>query len=305
MKNRIKLTAILFLMGVGWGITIPLTKIAVSTGHQPLGLIFWQLVIVVVVLGTVNRLRGKPFCLARRYWRLFVMVALLGAVLPDVAFYAAAAGLPAGVLSIVMASTPMFSLTIARTLGMDRLSWRRLLGVGSGMAGIILLIGPDTSLPEGIAPLFVFIALLAPLLYATEGNLVALWGTQDLDPVQTILGASVIGILLTFPLATASGQWINPLNTFGVAESALLAGATIHALVYAGYVWLVRHAGAVFASQLSYIVNGSGVLWSILLLGERYSAWIWAALCLMIAGLMLVRPRPPRTAPQPTAKSAA
>jgi drug/metabolite transporter (DMT)-like permease len=65
----------------------------------------------------------------------------------------------------------------------------------------------------------------------------------------------------------------------------------VHALVYAAYVWLAARAGAVFATQTAYFVTGSGVLWAMLLLGERFSAWVWAALVVMLLGLFLVQPR--------------
>jgi drug/metabolite transporter (DMT)-like permease len=64
-------------------------------------------------------------------------------------------------------------------------------------------------------------------------------------------------------------------------------------MVYSAYVWLVGRAGSVFAAQVSYLVTGFGVLWSMALLGERYSGYVWAALALMFAGLALVQPRPP------------
>ncbi len=88
-----------------------------------------------------------------------------------------------------------------------------------------------------------------------------------------------------------TGQWINPLLAFGVPEIALLASSCVHALVYAGYVWLAAQAGAVFAAQVAYVVTGSGVLWAMLLLGERFSTWVWAALAVMLVGLFLVQPR--------------
>ena len=62
-------------------------------------------------------------------------------------------------------------------------------------------------------------------------------------------------------------------------------------VAYTGYIWLVGRAGAVFASQVAYVVTLGGVLLSALFLGERYSAWVWSALALMIAGLALVQPR--------------
>ena len=51
------------------------------------------------------------------------------------------------------------------------------------------MIGPKTSLPDPAMTIYVFIMLLAPLLYAMEGNIVARWGTFGLDPFRTIVGA--------------------------------------------------------------------------------------------------------------------
>jgi drug/metabolite transporter (DMT)-like permease len=33
------------------------------------------------------------------------------------------------------------------------------------------------------------------------------------------------------------------------------------------------------------------MLWAMLLLGERFSNWIWAAMAVMLLGLFLVQPR--------------
>jgi drug/metabolite transporter (DMT)-like permease len=283
---------VLFFMGAGWGLTVPLAKVATSTGHQPYGLIFWQLVIVVAVLAPMTRFAGKPVPLKPHHLRLFIVVALTGAVLPDVFFYLTASKLPAGILSILMSTAPLFSLLIALAMGNDRFSWVRLTGLLFGMAGVILMIGPKASLPEPAMTAFVFLALLAPLLYATEGNIVARWGTYGLDPFRTIVGASAAGAVITLPIALLSGQWINPLQGFGIPEAALALGAVTHGLVYAAYVWLVGRAGSVFTSQSAYIVTAFGVLWSMVLLGERYSVFIWVALALTLGGIFLVRPRP-------------
>ncbi len=291
MTSRPGLYAILLVMGAGWGGTIALTKIAVSTGHQPFGLIFWQLVITVFTLGGLCIWQGRRITFSRRYWRLYIMVAMFGAVLPDVFFYLAATGLPGGILAVIISTAPMFSLPIALALGIERFYWPRFAGLLVGFAGIVLLIGPEASLPEGAILALVPVALLAPLFYATEGNLVAKWGTQGLNAVQVLLGASILGVVLTLPLAVASGQWIDPAAGFGVPEAALVAGAVIHALTYAVYVWLVGQAGSVFAAQTSYVVTIFGVIWSMLLLSESYSAYIWGALALMLAGLFLVQPR--------------
>ena len=283
--------AVLLVMGMGWGLSVPLSKIAVSTGHQPLGLIFWQEVVIVVLLGAICAVRRRRLELGIQYWRLYAVIALCGAVLPDIFFYLAAARLPGGIMAIVISSVPLFSLPIALALGNETFAWRRVLGLGFGVAGILLLIGPDASLPERAMAAFIPLALMAPLLYASEGNLVAKWGTQGLDPMQAILGAALLGTATTLPLAVFTGQWINPMNGIGAAEAALVASAAIHGLVYAVYVWLVGRAGSVFAAQASYLVTGCGVLWSMLLLDERYAIWVWVALGIMLLGVAMVQPR--------------
>ncbi|WP_281967428.1 DMT family transporter [Roseovarius nanhaiticus] len=283
--------AVLFVMGAGWGLSVPLSKIAVSTGHLPLGLIFWQEVVIIALLGTICALRGKRLELGRQYWRLYAVIAMCGAVLPDIFFYLAAARLPAGIMAIVIASVPLFSLPIALALRNETFAWRRLLGLSFGIVGILLLVGPEASLPERAMVAFIPLALMAPLLYATEGNLVAKWGTQGLDSMQVILGAALLGMAVTGPLAVVSGQWINPLDGIGAAEWALVASAALHGLVYAVYVWLVGRAGSVFAAQTSYLVTGFGVLWSMLILSERYAIWVWLALAIMTVGIALVQPR--------------
>ena len=65
---------ILILMGAAWGLSIPLTKITVSTGYGQFGLIFWQFVIAVIVLGFVLIVRRKrsPF-LSEKLIFLFIV----------------------------------------------------------------------------------------------------------------------------------------------------------------------------------------------------------------------------------------
>ena len=118
-------------------------------------------------------------------------------------------------------------------------------------------------------------------------------GLAGLNPVEAIFWASLIGILISLPLTAVTGHWIDLSRAWGAAEYALLGLSVLHAFCYAGYVWLVRRAGTVFAAQVAYIVTGFGVFWSMILLDERYSGWIWGAVVLMTIGLFLVQPGKP------------
>ncbi|MGB4789875.1 MAG: DMT family transporter, partial [Lentibacter algarum] len=218
-------------------------------------------------------------------------IAFLGTILPNAASYRAAAHLPAGVMSIVIAMVPMFAFPIALALGQDRFSIARVVGLGLGLGGVALLVGPEASLPDRAMVAFIPLALIAPFFYGLEGNFVGKFGTAGLDPIEVLFGASVFGAVLSFPLALGFGHWLNPLGGFGAPESALVLSSIVHALVYSGYVWLVGRAGAVFAAQVSYLVTIFGVGWAMLILDEAYSGYIWGALGLMLLGMFLVQPR--------------
>lgn len=286
------LFGLLVLLGAGWGITQPLTKLAVSTGHGHFGLIFWQLVIGAVLMAVIALATGRRLPLTRPALRVYVAIALIGTVLPNTASYQAAVHLPSGVLSILLSLIPMMAFPIALGLGLERFRMRRLAGLGLGLCGVTLLVLPGASLPDPAMVIWVPVAVIASLCYAFEGNYVSRWGTAGLDPVQVLLGASAIGAMITLPLMLASGQWISPRAPYGVAEWALIGSSTVHVLVYTAFVWLVGRAGAVFAVQVSYLVTGFGVIWAMLLLGERYAPLIWVAMALMMAGMALVQPRP-------------
>ncbi len=291
MNTRYGLTAILFFLGAGWGMTQPLTKIAVSAGYEPFGLIFWQFVIAAVLTSTILLAQRRAFPLSRKTLVFCLLIALLGTLVPNTTSYRAAFFLPSGIMSIVIATVPMFAFPIALLMGTDWFTWRRMAGLVLGLIGVSLIALPEASLPDRAMAAVLPLAIVAPFCYALEGNVVAKWGTAGLSPVQLMCGAAWIGAAFALPLAVQSGQFIDPRPPYFSADAAFLLSSVLHVTVYIGYIWLVGQAGAVFAGQVAYLVTIFGVLWAMLLLDEVYSLWIWAALCVMLAGIALVRPR--------------
>jgi drug/metabolite transporter (DMT)-like permease len=292
-RERLGYVLVLILCGAGWGLGQPMSKIAVSEGYRHFGIIFWQFAIGAALLAAMNVARGGRLPVAPRHLALYTIIALIGTLLPNSASYTAAIHLPSGILSIVLSLIPMLAFPIALAWGLDRFSARRLLGLCLGLSAILLIAIPGSSLPDPAMALWLPVALIAPLFYAVEGNFVARYGTEGLDALQVLLGASVVGMILALPLAAMTGQFISPLPPWGAPDLAILVSSVAHALVYTAYVWLVTRAGSVFAAQVSYLVTGFGILWAKLILGETYAPTVWAALVLMLAGLALVQPRKP------------
>ena len=291
MNRRVGYIAMLIAMGLGWGMTQPLGKIAVSTGHQQFGLIFWQLVVGVVLLGAVLLVQRRAVPVTSETLGFAVIIALIGTIIPNSTFYYSVAHLPSGIMSILISTVPLMAFPVAMMLGMDRFSAGRLAGILCGLVGVALIALPSSSLPDAGMAAYLPIAMIGPLFYALEGNYVAKFGTAGMDAVQAMFLASVIGAMIMLPVALGSGQWIDLEAPWGRAEWALVLGSAVHTMCYCAYVWLAGRAGAVFAAQCGYIVTGTGVIWAMLILGERFSGWVWAALAVMLLGLFLVQPR--------------
>lgn len=291
MNPRLLYPAMLLAMGLGWGLTQPLGKIAASSGHPPFGLIFWQLVVCTVVLGALTLIRGKGLSVSPAALQFYVVVAVLGTLIPNATFYISVTRLPSGIMSILISMVPLLAFPIALVLGMDKFSLRRLGGLGLGLAGVLLIALPSASLPDPAMAAFLPLAMVGPLFYALESTYVARVGTAGMDAVQAMFGASLVGLILCVPVMLAMGDWFAMPLPPGQVEWALIGSSALHALLYASFVWLAAHAGAVFAAQSSYIVTASGVVWAMVILGERFSPWVWAAAAVMLAGLSLVQPR--------------
>ena len=194
-------------------------------------------------------------------------------------------------MSILISTVPLMAFPLSMALGLDRFSPRRLAGLALGLIGVAMIALPSASLPDPAMAAFLPLAMVGPLFYAMESTYVAKVGTAGMDAIQAMFGASLVGLMLCVPIMLAFGHWFAMPLPPGRAETALIASSALHALLYAAFVWLAAKAGAVFASQSSYIVTASGVFWAMVILGERFSPWVWAAAAVMLAGLSLVQPR--------------
>ncbi len=290
MKPRHQYITLLIVLGIGWGATQPLGKIAASAGYPPLGMVFWQLVICSVVLGAISALRGQKLVFTRAAFQFYTIVALLGTLVPSLTFFISVPRLPAGIMSIIISTVPLIAFPIGLALGDERLSKMRVMGLMLGLLGVLLIALPSASLPDAAMAGYLPLAMIGPLFYALESTYVARKGTAGMDPVQAMFGASLMGAALCAPVMLALGQGFVPVQ-FGVPEMALTASSALHAMLYVTFVWLAMQAGAVFATQTSYVVTAAGVVWSMLLLGERFSPLVILAALVMMAGVALVQPR--------------
>ena len=292
------------VLGIGlcWGSTGPLSKLAISTGHSAVGIAFWTTLLGALATTVIMALRGRNLPLSGRHIRFYLACGLLGTALPSSLSYTAYAHLPIGVTVMLLSAIPMVTLLVAWPLGLETPSLRRVLGLLLGALGVALIVLPGSSLPDPAQAIWILAPLAVAVSYSGENIVIAKSEMRDLGPLTTLCGLSWGALALLTPVMLATGSWFD-ITAFGPPEQAVLGLTALNMVAYAGYIWLIGHAGPVFAAQVGYVVTGTGVLLGVALFGERHSIWVWAALAVLVLGLTLVQPRRQKeasvTAPAP------
>ncbi len=120
---------------------------------------------------------------------------------------------------------------------------------------------------------------------------VAVRRPPGLDALTLSCGRQFAAALILAPLAFALDATVPLFVPWGTVQWAACGMALASATAYTILLSVIRTSGAVFASQTAYVITLAGVLWGMVIFQERHSTYIWAALGLMLLGLMLVRPR--------------
>lgn len=281
---------ILIFIGIAWGGTAPLSKLAVSTGYHPIGITLWADVIGGLILTLIIFARGRRIPISKGHILFYIICGLLGTALPSSVLYEAYKHLPVGVNMIVQSLVPMITIAISVPMRLDHMNFQRGIGIALGILAVILIAAPQTSLPDPSLAIWVLLPVIAAISYSGENVVIAKYQPSDCDAMTTICGLSWGALIWLIPALFISDGWVVP-SSFGPPEQAILGTAILHIIAYVGFVWLIQNAGPVFAAQVAYVVTGAGVLFGILFYHESHSHWIWIAFALMMVGLSLVKPR--------------
>jgi drug/metabolite transporter (DMT)-like permease len=282
---------LILFIGVVWGATFSLARLATEGGAHPLGLTFWQTFGGGIMLLGVCAVRRKWPVINRRFVLFYLVVGSFGSVLPGTLFFYAAPHVPAGILAITVATVPLLTYGASWLLRIDRFSVKRVSGIVAGLMAIVLLVAPDTSLPEPAMAGWVLIVLLASVFYTAENIYVDVYVPEDADMVALLAGALVLAGVLVLPVVLSLDAFVPLSGKWAQTEWAIVALAVVGSIAYTCFLMLIKSSGAVFASQAGYVVTLAGVLWGVIIFGETHSGWVWLAMCLIMIGLALVTPR--------------
>ncbi|WP_043801231.1 drug/metabolite exporter YedA [Deinococcus gobiensis] len=279
----------LALVYVVWGSTYFGIKVAIET-LPPLGMLGVRFALAGAVLMLALRLRGAALPTARE-WAASAAVGLLllggGTGLVTLAEREASSS----VAAMVIAVSPLFAAVFARLWG-EKTGGREWLGIGVGLLGIALLnVGELRA-----TPLAAFLLVLAPLCWTFGSQ----WSRHLHLPRGLMASAAEMltgGALLLLLSAATGERWHTP----SAASLWALAYLTVFGslVAYSAYMYLVEHTRPALATSYAYVNPVVAVLLGVGLGGEQLGALGWAALAVILGGVVLVAwPRPAAAAPQ-------
>jgi drug/metabolite transporter (DMT)-like permease len=272
-----------------WGSSYVLVEIAL-TGLAPrqvagLRIMTGALVLLVALLASRERVPG-----GRRFWPLALAIALLGNCVPFLLISWGQVRLESGLAGILAATTPLCVLVLSHfVLHDEQLERRQLLAFALAFAGVIVLMGGEalSGLGGSGGRLWAQGAVLAAAAcYALATVLARLVpGRQPVATSAVVMTlAAAVMVPVTLPGLPPVGELPGPVLLAVGALGVLGTG-----LASVLYFRLVADAGARFVSLLNYLVPVWATVLGAFWLDERLPVSAWAALLLILVGILVTQ----------------
>jgi drug/metabolite transporter (DMT)-like permease len=257
-----------------------------ATELPPLTTVFGRVSLACVALLGLFRLRGIRIDIPRRTWRHFMILGTLNNVVPFTMFAWGETRVEGGTASILNAMTPLFAALVTGLLWRtEALTAAKLAGVGFGIAGVAVLVGPQALLGQDVW------GQAACLLAAISYGFGVPYGRRiaGVAPHNMALGQLIASSLMLLLLALLIDRpWTVP-NPSPAGWAALLGIAVLSTSVaYLIFFDLLARAGATNLALVTFLVPISALALGAMMLGETLTWNALAGMALIAAGLAAI-----------------
>ena len=292
-RSRLEPLLLLLITGFLIGLIFPLGKLAGEAGIPPLLYAGASAAGGSAILAAISLLSGAKLHFDRTTAFYAAVAGQLTFAIPFGLLVIVIPHLGSGIPSILQMLTPIFTLAIVTTVGLERPGLLRIFGLALGMAGAAtILFNQNAGALETSAPLGWYLAALVTPAALSAGNVyrTTSWpaGRRPLSLATLTLAAAAIGIFLMIVAVGIFGQRIEITTSLADGWHLILLQSLATGIGYAFFFRLQQVGGPVYLSQISYVNTAVGVAFAVLWFAEQLSALIWLAMALVFAGVMLV-----------------
>jgi len=282
---------LLLFLSVLWGATFSFAAIGLRD-LPPLTLVLARVAIAALVLVVICHASG--YRLPRRLagWQPFVVLAVLNNVVPFSLIFVGQTRISSGLASVLNATTPLFTLLIARAFLGEPLQGPKLAGIGLGIAGVAILMGPDLVTLNRSSLLGTGCVLGGALSYAFA----ALWmrRLRHIPPLLVAAAQVTCSTIMLLPVAALVDRfWTLP--TPGTPTIVAVMGLAVFgtALAYIVFFRISASAGPSNVMLVTLLIPVTATALATLVLGEQIASHQAVGALAIAAGLLVIDGRGP------------
>lgn len=277
------------ILSVLWGGAFFLIEVGLRS-YSPNTLVFVRLALAVPPMWIVMRLMGERMPDDLKSWSLLMVVGALNCALPFILFFWGQQYLDSGYASILNATTPIWGVIVAHFMTSDeKATPARIVGVLVGMAGIIVMVGPDAMKGLSNNLLAQIACIISTLFY----SFAAIYGRRlsqtQMTPMVVATGQTAMAALFMLPVVLLFDQpWAMAMPRMDSTLAGITLALFSTALAYILYFRLIDRAGASNAQLVAFLMPILAVILGIAFLGESLSGGQIAGAALIAVGLVIL-----------------
>lgn len=281
-----------------WGVTVPPTKWALESVH-PFTLMFLRLFIAsLLFLPFVRRLAKKGGVPVSIPWRRMCMLSFTGVAGYFILSYSGIA-LTSGVnASILAASIPFFTLSLAAVFLKERIFWRQWAGLFLGIIGVLLIsVHPGNSAQSSLTgDLLVLASCVIFAVYVIQMKRPR--GEEGLSSELFTAITMMISSLMILPFALVE-TWKYGIPAIDAKALWSIVFLAIGSSIFAYLLWnkAIEYTSAAKAGIYLNALPPVSVLSSVLFLGETLTWRTMVGGCLVLIGVIWAEKRRPLAEP--------
>ncbi len=243
-----------------------------------------------IILHLALRLGGNRPKMTRELCGAYVVLGMLGNVIPFSLIVWGQSHIPSGLAAILNATTPLFTVILAQFLTADeRLTPGRFLGVGIGLAGVMIMIGGDALQALDVNIAAQLGCLAAAFCYALGGVFALRFKAIGVSPMEIGAGQLTAASVLLIPVMLAVERpWSLPAPGAAAVCAVVGLAALSTALAYILYFRILASAGVTNLSLVSFLIPVSAILLGVVVLGEALRPKHLLGMALIGCGLVAI-----------------
>jgi drug/metabolite transporter (DMT)-like permease len=284
-KQGILNWAIFLLLSFIWGSSFILMK------EGLIGLTSYQVASLRIVFSGLVLL---PYSI--KYWKqiplnkigVIFLSGLLGSSLPAFLFCIAEEKIDSALAGTLNSLTPIFVIIIGALFFSTKTSNNKIIGIIIAIAGSAFLLFSKGSMQHNQNALYISLVILATICYGINVNMVSKY-LQNIGSIQIAAIALGLNALPALGILFFTGYFNLPLADSKVLSSTFftaLLGIFGTAFASIIFYWLMKRAGAIFASMVTYGIPFVAIMWGIIY-GEQIGIRQIIGLCIILLGVYI------------------